>query len=253
MESSFSVFVSKKSDTIKAWKVLTTMLIGLTSCYDASDIGLIGYFDGDCPDGWEEYDNLSGRVAVGSGYYIGVTEDGRTESATYLDGDNGGVINYKLILEEIPQLQFSVTAPRYSGESGWAGDGFVSGNPRNWHNNIGTATFSTNTLGGDQPHSNMQPYLVLTPCKKTDLDNYASQTDVEDIDGEIIALKARIELLEKLITSDSSNSGSNTNSSNGSGLISICFAFMAGVANYLFIAMIITSQITFGSHLYPFS
>ena len=39
-------------------------------------IGLIAYFEGDCPNGWKAYIPAQGRTIIGEGQYAGTREDG---------------------------------------------------------------------------------------------------------------------------------------------------------------------------------
>ena len=64
--------------------------------------GLIGYFEGNCPEGWEEYTKAKGRFFLTSGEYINVTKDGREEKTNWHVGQTGGEIDHKLTINEFP-------------------------------------------------------------------------------------------------------------------------------------------------------
>eukprot|EP01084_Bolivina_argentea_P071915 130645_1 len=190
--------------------------------HHGSNVGLIGYFDGDCPDGWEEYIDLRGRFALGAGYYAAVSEDGRTETSFYSEGDKGGEIKHAITESETKShfhyefadsnMNDGTTIRWDDGPWNLGFDYAVRDEARSdvFNNIYGyimvASTKEANkgkssSFGADGAHNNMPPYLVLTPCKKT-------KTDEEgDYDVEIASLKARVELLEKLVaeTTDSPN------------------------------------------------
>ena len=91
--------------------------------------------------------NLSGRVPVG------IDIDGNTVSNGVELGNFGGEQTHTLLIDEMPNHSHGYTAPINSGNA--------SG-----QNTIPVGTTSnltyqeTEPIGGDQPHNNMQPYLV---------------------------------------------------------------------------------------------
>jgi hypothetical protein len=66
------------------------------------NIGQIGYFEENCPEGWEEYTKAKGRFFLASGEYVDVAKDGRTEKANWQVGQVGGEIDHKLTIDEMP-------------------------------------------------------------------------------------------------------------------------------------------------------
>ena len=144
--------------------------------------GQIGYFEDKCPNGWEEYKPLAGRVIVGAGKYIGYSRDKRNESKEYKPGEKSGEVEHKLTVQEMPAHSHKI--PAHSGFSSHSG----SSRRLDLNNNYsGTDPAvrgygdETTLAGGNQPHNIMQPYLVLMPCIKTmdDMNN----DDQEDQKG----------------------------------------------------------------------
>lgn len=98
-----------------------------------------------------------------------VVED--EEEFVFEVGDSGGEVTHKLDTEEIPKLTIVSDSPGnpilseassgiYSPELGiWPSGGFTTGNTRAY-------TFSTNS--GDQPHNNMQPYIVANIWRRVE-------------------------------------------------------------------------------------
>lgn len=59
-------------------------------------MGLIGYFESDCPSGWIPYVTAAGRTIIGSGVYLHKTPDGRSELFNFSTGNIGGEISHTL-------------------------------------------------------------------------------------------------------------------------------------------------------------
>ena len=95
----------------------------------------------------------SGRALIGHG----TTTDSRGEKKTLTAGQAGGEFNHKLTPNEMPRHGHTAKDVFTSG----GGGGYDSGpghNPR---------TITTSEAGGDAPHNNMQPYLVVYFWKRT--------------------------------------------------------------------------------------
>jgi len=133
--------------------------------------------------------NLSGRVPVG------IDIDGNTVSNGVELGNFGGEQTHTLLIDEMPNHSHGYTAPINSGNA--------SG-----QNTIPVGTTSnltyqeTEPIGGDQPHNNMQPYLVT---------NYIIRVVGEidpNIDGvnqippleEILELQYKVDSLEGVLS-----------------------------------------------------
>ena len=146
-----------------------------------TDVGEIAYFEGNCPDGWEEYLYAKGRFICAAGTYSGTAEDGRVESKTYNSGDTGGEIKHKLIVAESASHNHINGVYKYILQSDCHYTVIAT--------DIGCGTPNLDSeseilsSGGDQPHNNMPPYIVLRACKKgkenvIDLTAYAKISDL---------------------------------------------------------------------------
>lgn len=149
--------------------LLTLIVIMLTAIIapqppQTHDIGLIGHFDGPCPEGWEEYKPLVGRVPVGAGNYIGTAEDGRTEAVSYSLEEKGGEVKHGLTIPEVPEHNHINGVYKYIMMS----DGRYTIRKSDYSpHEVNLANRGEMlSAGGNKPHNNMQPHLVLTPCKK---------------------------------------------------------------------------------------
>lgn len=141
--------------------ILTTVIVALSSPQFVStdDRGLIGYFDGDCPDGWQPY-NLGGRVIVGA------------DDTTYHVGDRGGEESHTMTVDEMPQHShnYSNSYSTHTSSSGsYAYTEYIYSSKMLY---FYYEKNTTQTVGGNQAHNNMQPYLVLRACKKIKEFNY---------------------------------------------------------------------------------
>ncbi|MEW8350160.1 MAG: hypothetical protein AB2689_28100 [Candidatus Thiodiazotropha taylori] len=114
----------------------------------------------ECPEGWEKFEQASGRVIVASGRGRGLNNRSL--------GEMGGEEVHTLTAAEMPAHSHKYTdhyvahnpKDRYEGLRGaeWYG----SGNP-----GFGRLHPSTSAVGGNKAHNNMQPYYVATLCRKT--------------------------------------------------------------------------------------
>lgn len=112
------------------------------------------------PEGFREYKGLAGRVPVGKDvYYDYLDNDDRIDYKLNVKGHEGGKREHKLTIEE---------TPRHSHKQGTEGlYNFFEGGEY-----VGKRTYpegphdayikqNTNEVGGDQAHTNMQPYKVV--------------------------------------------------------------------------------------------
>ena len=99
--------------------------------------------------------NLQGRVPIhfGAGHTL---------------GEVGGEAAHTLIASELPTHTHTVTAATGDGNLIIPGNALLARTPANPYQdpaNLGAMTpASVTTVGGSQPHENMQPYLVLNFC-----------------------------------------------------------------------------------------
>jgi hypothetical protein len=75
--------IRDSEERIKA--MVETKFSELLKLYNRN-IGQIGYFEENCPEGWEEYTKAKGRFFLASGEYIDVAKDGRAEKANWQVG-----------------------------------------------------------------------------------------------------------------------------------------------------------------------
>lgn len=100
--------------------------------------------------GWERYEGMSGRFPLAAGQ----TTDARDEKKSFVLGQTGGAYLHQLTVDEMP----SHTHSFHGSRSERRGD--------DWDNETvhRDETRTTNPMGGDQPHNNMPPYLVINFC-----------------------------------------------------------------------------------------
>ena len=78
---------------------------------------------------------------------------------TYVGGATGGEATHKLTTNEMPKHRHVQVVSYSSGSTGWV---------NTWSgSNIAGTQQSTGESGGDQPHNNMPPYLVVYMWKRT--------------------------------------------------------------------------------------
>lgn len=105
-----------------------------------------------CPDGWGVFDSAAGRVIIGEGKGNGLSE------RSYRDA--GGAETHVLTLQEMPNHTHSTVQMISDNNT----DGVDSTTIRSGdHHN---QTRQTGANGGNKPHNNMPPFIVLTVCKK---------------------------------------------------------------------------------------
>lgn len=101
---------------------------------------------------WERF--AQGRVIIGAGDYT----DSRGENRSFSRGSTGGAYRHQLTVSEMPSHRHRVSY----GTTGTGGndesmDPYSTGRPYHW----------TSHEGGDQPHNNMQPYIVVQVWRRT--------------------------------------------------------------------------------------
>ena len=103
----------------------------------------------------------AGRVLIGAG---------KADSGTvYTAGDTGGEEKHKLTVEELPPFTPSFVGGGVALVLGNAkpqtSEGFLAGNL--WHDIGKTGIVGFNSIGGNQPHNNLQPYMVVYVWHRT--------------------------------------------------------------------------------------
>ena len=111
--------------------------------------------DQDCavlgPD-WGRYEAINGRFPLAAGE----TEDINGERRTFALEQEGGEYSHRLTIPEMP----SHTHPYRRIDSA------VNAKAANHRSEVVQANGQTGTTGGDQPHNNIPPYLVVNFCHK---------------------------------------------------------------------------------------
>ena len=103
------------------------------------------------PEGWQEYEPLRGRMAVGQDF---------ADNDLGVIGRTGGEKMHRLTIAEMPahsHKQGSEALYNLFGGGYYIGD-------RHWGGDSGINTYTnqnTSQVGGDQPHNNMPPYRVI--------------------------------------------------------------------------------------------
>lgn len=103
-----------------------------------------------CPQGWVAYADASGRVIVGAGSGLGLTPRVLHEK--------NGEEKHTLTISEMPKHRHQLPTFNAQGGPHEVGSGHYG---MDW-----VPEEYSKEEGGDQPHNNMPPYLVLTICTK---------------------------------------------------------------------------------------
>lgn len=127
--------------------------------------GLIGYFEKECPIGWEEYIYSKGRFILSAGNFEQRSIDGRLEKFTYTSGQIGGEVFHKLTKSEMPKHnhsdgEFSHLLRSNCDLTNSIGHDRSCGEPDIYNSRVMI------DQGNDEPHNNMPPYIVLKACRK---------------------------------------------------------------------------------------
>lgn len=77
--------------------------------------------------------------------------------STYSNGATGGEATHKLTVNELPKHRHDIN---YGSTAGGDGSGF------RFSNTTGKGSYFMGYVGGDQPHNNMPPYLVVYMWKR---------------------------------------------------------------------------------------
>jgi len=107
---------------------------------------------------WKDYSDLSGRFALAKG----ASTDEYGETKQYALGDKHGVHDHKLEEDELPEHAHKLIWGLDTGDTGKRVRGYNLF-PEN-KVLIGRTLHDTSSIGGNKPHNNMPPYLVLSYC-----------------------------------------------------------------------------------------
>lgn len=133
----------------------TTCVTASTMASSSIPAGAVMAFDSaTCPVGWTAFSAAAGRNIIGAGSGTGLT------TRTYAAGPyaTGGNETHQLTIAELPRHRFTISTNRDAS----SGDGAIS-----TVDPAANASRYTNYIGSDQPHNIMDPYIVLTYCKKS--------------------------------------------------------------------------------------
>ena len=107
---------------------------------------------------WRRYEGMGGRFPLGAGE----TEDARGEGEPYTLGQTGGAYLHQLTVPEMP-------AHRHQHRDRWLDNrrrGPQRGDDDDVERHHNNDNHSTSIEGGNEPHNNMPPYLVMNFCHK---------------------------------------------------------------------------------------
>ena len=123
----------------------------------------------DCPNGWIEFSELAGRVIVGTGGAGNTDKNGKP--LTLRTWKDAGGEEMHLLTE--PEMPLHFHKMKNFDELGYDNQDEKTGASKyrvTWDNNKpwegNTKSFETKNAGESKPHNNMQPYYVLTYCRK---------------------------------------------------------------------------------------
>jgi hypothetical protein len=105
---------------------------------------------------WESFGG--GQVIIGAGTHT----DSRSETRSFVDGEEGGSYRHQLTTSEIPRHAHTNGISGIGGGSEYKIEGYSSRAPENDNYKVD----NTGSVGGDQPHNNMQPYVTCYIWKR---------------------------------------------------------------------------------------
>lgn len=103
--------------------------------------------------GWRPYAKTGGRFPLAAGH----SRDARGETITFELGAKGGEYRHQLSEQEMPEHAHRYRDRYNRGVRADYGDDEPTEHHNNWWR-------TTESMGGNQPHNNMPPYLVLNFC-----------------------------------------------------------------------------------------
>ena len=119
-------------------------------------------FNGNCPRGFERFNEASGRTLMGSG---NIYDSATNKTINYKVGQNGGEAFHKLTINEMPSHNHKYQDAYYVEKFGPNGEGHMQGsNATDYDNNLYIRNVYTDYTGGDAPHENRMPYYVVNWC-----------------------------------------------------------------------------------------
>lgn len=148
----------------------------MPTCVSAVPAGTIAAFSMACPAGWTEVAATAGRTLVGAGTYSQAYATGDRPSwsfsQTYGVGQTGGFATWRQNVDEMPGHRHDVVLGQDgSTQLAVVGSAQASNTTQTWWM-VGSATTHgvpgqrTTDEGGDLPHENRMPYLVVRWCRK---------------------------------------------------------------------------------------
>ncbi len=107
-------------------------------------------------EGWQAYGRIGGRFPLGEG----IGKDARSEAMEFRLGNEGGEYRHVLSVPEMPKHRHGYVDRAYGGQPQKVDHGDDRAHE------LQRPKRQTEVSGGDKPHNNMPPYLVLRFCHK---------------------------------------------------------------------------------------
>jgi len=197
--SCFAPASTYASSPLSVFKKVTTAVLIMyaaqhtvpTHAQTDSSLGLVGFFEQECPLQWEKYGNATGRVIIGAGNYTDSTRNGSNETTAYQLGLTGGEMYHALTIDEIPPHTHIYNNPNNATGAGLPRGATTAG--------FASPPKATTTTGGGASHYNMPPFLVLVQCIKVVPDSYASEQQLVTVNETIYK-----NLMQRMATMNSS-------------------------------------------------